>query len=334
MQRLFIVWFSAWLVACESSMPSRPTAPAKPAPPAQHPASPSVTLPPTAPARPGSINAPSGSPKVINIDPKPESTGNATDGIDPNIPLETSVTPKREPIVKGTTKPYIVNGELVSPMAEINTPFSQTGHASWYGKKFHGRSTASGEPYNMYKLSAAHRTLPIPSYVRVTNLSNGKSLIARVNDRGPFGRDRIIDLSYAAAKQLDITQHGSAQVEVTLIDPNQSEMAAAPTSTGNAGLVIDTAQTKMLKTPAKPAASVQNPGLYVQVGAFGVEENADRLQQRIADTLPESQTLLNKVYNGKMYQIVLGPYPDHAMAAQAANQMRDQLQLPALVFSR
>lgn len=334
LQRLLIVLLAAWLVACESSMPPRPTAPAKPAP-TQRPVTPSMTLPPPTPALPGNSSAPLGAPKVINIDPKPERSGNATEGIDPNIPLETSVTPKLEPIVKGTTKPYIVNGELVSPMSEITTPFSQTGHASWYGKKFHGLRTASGEPYNMYKLSAAHRTLPIPSYVRVTNLSNGKSLIARVNDRGPFGRDRIIDLSYAAAKQLDITQHGSAQVEVTLIDPNQSEMAApAPTSAGNADVVVETTQATLLKTPAKPAASLENTGLYVQVGAFGVEENADRLQQRIANMVPETQSLLNKVYNGKMYQVVLGPYPDHALAAQAANQMRDQLQLPALVFSR
>lgn len=330
LQRLFIVLLAAGLVACESSMPSRPTAPApiksvptpRPAAPAASPAPPAVL--------PGS-SAPLGAPKVINIDPKPESTGNATEGIDPNIPLETSVTPKLEPIVKGTTKPYIVNGELVSPMSEITTPFTQTGHASWYGKKFHGRRTASGEPYNMYKLSAAHRTLPIPSYVRVTNLSNGKNLIARVNDRGPFGRDRIIDLSYAAAKQLDITQHGSAQVEITLIDPNQPEIAAAPSS---AGVARDTAPASMPKASAKPAASLDNTGVYVQVGAFGVEENADRLQQRISNAVPETQTLLNKVYNGKMFQVVLGPYPDHALAAQAANQMRDQLQLPALVFSR
>ncbi|MFD0928861.1 septal ring lytic transglycosylase RlpA family protein [Methylophilus glucosoxydans] len=330
LQRLFIVLLAAGLVACESSMPSRPTAPAPIKPvPTPRPAAPAASPAPPA-VLPGS-SAPLGAPKVINIDPKPESSGNATEGIDPNIPLETSVTPKLEPIVKGTTKPYIVNGELVSPMSEITTPFTQTGHASWYGKKFHGRRTASGEPYNMYKLSAAHRTLPIPSYVRVTNLSNGKNLIARVNDRGPFGRDRIIDLSYAAAKQLDITQHGSAQVEITLIDPNQPEIAAAPSS---AGVARDIAPASMPKASAKPAASLDNTGVYVQVGAFGVEENADRLQQRISNAVPETQSLLNKVYNGKMFQVVLGPYPDHAMAAQAANQMRDQLQLPALVFSR
>jgi rare lipoprotein A len=274
---------------------------------------------------------------VINIDPKPESSGNATDGIDPNIPLETTITPKVEPIVKGTTKPYIVNGETVTPMSEVTTPFTQTGHASWYGKKFHGRRTASGEPYDMFKLSAAHRTLPIPSYVRVTNLSNGKTIMARVNDRGPFGRDRIIDLSYAAAKQLDITRHGSAQVQVTLIDPSQpSETAATPTqaTAETQALPQETVQVTRTISAAKPVSTLDANGVYVQVGAFGQEENADRLQQRIFSARPETQSLLNKVYNGKVFQIVLGPYPDHALAAQAASQMRDQFQLPALIFSR
>jgi len=335
LHRLFILLLAAWLAACNSSMPPRQTSPSAPpaakSPSAERPtSSPSTTIPPASSSGSG--------PKVINIDPKPESSGNATDGIDPNIPLETTVTPKLEPIVKGTTKPYIVNGETVTPMSEINTPFTQTGHASWYGKKFHGRRTASGEPYDMFKLTAAHRTLPIPSYVRITNLSNGKTIMARVNDRGPFGRDRIIDLSYAAAKQLDILRHGSAQVQVTLIDPSQpleSPVTTAQTNTDTQQpLPKETVQVTRTISAAKPASGLEANGVYVQVGAFGQEENADRLQQRIFSALPETQSLLNKVYNGKVFQIVLGPYPDHALAAQAANQMRDQFQLPALIFSR
>ncbi|WP_024930279.1 septal ring lytic transglycosylase RlpA family protein [Methylophilus sp. OH31] len=319
LQRLCIVTLAIWLAACSSSMPPRQTAPAAPPtrPATSGPASSTPTPTTNNPATNGSVI---GGPKVINIDPKPETSGNPTDGIDPNIPLETTVTPKLEPIVKGTTKPYIVNGETMTPMSEINTPFTQTGHASWYGKKFHGRRTASGELYDMFKLTAAHRTLPIPSYVRITNLSNGKTIMARVNDRGPFGRDRIIDLSYAAAKQLDIIRHGSAQVEVSLIDPTQQ----TPTQTITTPAVVS----------ANPLTTLEAGGIYVQVGAFGQEENADRLHQRIFTTLPETQSLLNKVYNGKTFQIVLGPYPDHALAAQAASQMRDKLQLPALIFSR
>lgn len=336
LQRLSILMLAAWLVACSSSMPPRQTPSSVPPTtkpmPAERPATPGATM-----TTPPSSYPPVGGPKVINIDPKPETTGNPTDGIDPNTPLETTVTPKLEPIVKGTTKPYIVNGETVTPMSEINTPFTQTGHASWYGKKFHGRKTASGEPYDMFKLTAAHRTLPIPCYVRITNLGNGKTIMARVNDRGPFGRDRIIDLSYAAAKQLDIIRHGSAQVQVTLIDPTQpldSPVTVAQPNADTQPPGREVVQVTRTVTSAKPASALETNGIYVQVGAFGQEENADRLQQRIFSALPETQSLLNKVYNGKVFQIVLGPYPDHALAAQAASQMRDQLQLPALIISR
>jgi rare lipoprotein A len=325
---LAVILLTSLLAACNSSMPPRQSSPSQP-PAANTPTTADKPYPSNSPSTP---SAPSTmGPRVINIDPKPETDGNPTDGIDPNIPLETSVTPKVEPIVKSTTKPYIVNGETVSPMLAVATPFTQIGHASWYGKKFHGRKTASGEPYDMYKLSAAHRTLPIPSYVRVTNLSNKKSLIVRVNDRGPFGRPRIIDLSYAAAKQLDIIQHGSTQVQIELIDPSLPTDSVQTTSKDNVQPVAVTTQTA---PSAGPPTLLETNGTYVQVGAFGQEENADRLQQRIVKAAPETQSLLNKVYNGKLFQVVLGPYPDHALAAQAASQMRDQLQLPALIFSR
>ena len=344
---LALVLLTSLLAACSSSMPPRQTSPSQP--PA------SKTAPIERPAPPASSSpAPSGmGPRIINIDPKPEFQGNATDGIDPNTPLETTVTPRLEPIVKSTTKPYIVNGETISPMSSIATPFTETGHASWYGKKFHGRKTASGEVYDMFKLSAAHKTLPLPSYARVTNLSNRKSLIVRVNDRGPFGRPRIIDLSYAAAKQLDIIQHGSSQVEISLIDPTMS--ASPPASSDTVQVTREIVSSSSTGTPSSASAlssanasatagaptsastvtsGLEANGIYIQVGAFGQEENADRLQKRIFTAIPETQTLLNKVYNGKLFQVVLGPYPDHALAAQAASQMRDQLQLPALIFTR
>lgn len=336
---LGILLLTSLLAACSSSMPPRQTTPSQP--------SSSKTTPAERPAAKPQATAPSAStimgPRIINIDPKPEFEGNATDGIDPNTPLETTVTPRLDPIVKSTTKPYIVNGETISPMTTIATPFSQTGHASWYGKKFHGRKTASGEVYDMFKLSAAHKTLPLPSYARVTNLSNRKSVIVRVNDRGPFGRPRIIDLSYAAAKQLDIIQHGSSQVEITLIDTTLATPATPPAASETVQVTrqivqpvsADTAAPASTPTPSTmPATGPEASGIYIQVGAFGQEENADRLQKRISNSIPETQTLLNKVYNGKLFQVVLGPYPDHALAAQAASQMRDQLQLPALIFSR
>lgn len=323
---LWLILLTSLLAACNSSMPPRQTSSSQPS------ATPTVSRPApierTPSVVPPSTSQPNG-PRVINIDPKPESDGSPIEGIDPNTPLETTVTPRLDPIVKSTTKPYIVNGETISPMSAITTPFVQTGHASWYGRKFHGRKTASGEVYDMYKLTGAHRTLPIPSYVRVTNLNNRKSVTIRVNDRGPFGRPRIIDLSYAAAKQLDIIQHGSAQVEIELIDPSQPSDKVAVVSNGT-----QPASPAIAPPAAGPLTSLETGGTYVQVGAFGQEVNADKLQQRILNTLPETQSLLNKVYNGKLFQVVLGPYPDHALAAQAANQMRNQLQLPSVIFSR
>lgn len=126
--------------------------------------------------------------------------------------------PKRETLNKWTAKPYTAMGKTFVPMTEMAT-YRARGTASWYGTRYHGRKTATGETYDMLVLSAAHPTLPLPSYVRVTNLENGKSVVVRVNDRGPFLNNRIIDLSYAAARRLDYVNKGSAQVEVELLHP-------------------------------------------------------------------------------------------------------------------
>lgn len=126
--------------------------------------------------------------------------------------------PKREAMNKWTARPYTVMGKTFVPMTEM-APYRAHGTASWYGTRYHGRKTATGETYDMLQLSAAHPTLPLPSYVRVTNLENGKSVVVRVNDRGPFLQNRLIDLSYAAARRLDYVSKGSAQVEVELLLP-------------------------------------------------------------------------------------------------------------------
>jgi len=126
--------------------------------------------------------------------------------------------PKREPMHKWTTRPYKVMGKTFVPMTEM-APYKARGVATWYGTRYHGRKTAIGETYDMLQMTAAHPTLPLPSYVRVTNVENGKSVVVRVNDRGPFLHGRLIDLSYAAARRLDFVNKGSAQVEVELLLP-------------------------------------------------------------------------------------------------------------------
>src|SRR3954465_8232954 len=146
------------------------------------------------------------------------------DGPDANPPANLAgiadAVPRNEPLHKYANRPYEVFGKKYVPLASVQA-FSQRGTASWYGKKFHGQKTSSGETYDMYKMTAAHPTLPIPSYVRVTNTKNGKSVVVRINDRGPFRFGRIIDLSYVAAYKLGYIQAGEAAVEVESIVPGR-----------------------------------------------------------------------------------------------------------------
>lgn len=132
---------------------------------------------------------------------------------------------RREPLHRWANRPYVALGRRYVPLTSVGA-FQQRGLASWYGKRFHGSPTSSGEPYDMYKMSAAHPILPIPSYARVTNLSNGRTVVVRVNDRGPFHSDRIIDLSYAAAYKLGYVGQGSTRVLVEQIVPGGAPLAA------------------------------------------------------------------------------------------------------------
>lgn len=127
-------------------------------------------------------------------------------------------TPRREPLSKGAKKPYVVAGTRYVPMTAL-APYRARGTASWYGTRYHGSKTATGELYDMLKMTAAHPTLPLPSYARVTNLENNRSVVVRVNDRGPFLEGRVIDLSFAAAARLGYLNKGSASVEVELLEP-------------------------------------------------------------------------------------------------------------------
>jgi rare lipoprotein A len=142
-----------------------------------------------------------------------------------NLASIPDAVPRNEPLHRYANRPYEVFGKKYVPLASVQ-PFSQRGMASWYGKKFHGQKTSSGETYDMYKMTAAHPTLPIPSYVRVTSVSNGKSVVVRINDRGPFHAGRIIDLSYVAAYKLGYVGAGSAQVAVEALVPGQSQRRA------------------------------------------------------------------------------------------------------------
>ena len=187
--------------------------------------------------------------------------------------------PRDEPRSKGgNPDSYVVLGKRYSVL-DSSKGFKQRGVASWYGNKFHGNKTSNGEIYDMYTMSAAHKNLPLPSYVRVTNLKNNRSVIVRVNDRGPFAKGRIIDLSYVAAKKLDMIKTGTADVEIVSLDG------------------------------ATPNASANNGTVMIQVGAFSSKESARKIAQKLANQL-KVQVTINEIKssNKRFYRVRIGPY--------------------------
>ncbi len=183
---------------------------------------------------------------------------------------------------------------------ESSAGYVERGIASWYGTKFHGQYTSSREPYDMYAFTAAHKTLPIPCYAQVTNLRNGRMLIVRVNDRGPFVDNRLIDLSYAAADRLGILGTGTGLVEVRVIDPHAMSAAPAQIAADNSATPV-TAETARPPTPA-------SPGLYLQVGAFQSRDNAERLREKLLNKASVAVDIIKATLNdGALYRVRLGP---------------------------
>jgi len=206
-----------------------------------------------------------------------------------------------------TGNPYMVAGRWYTPMQQL-TSYDQSGIASWYGDDFHGKLTANGESYNMYSLSAAHKTLPLPTLVRVTNLENGRSVVVRVNDRGPFVKDRLIDLSYAAANSLGFMDKGTTRVRVQTLDQKR-ELKPALQATATPAV-----STPPATIAAPPAAAIKNSvkvaGIFVQLGAFGSEQNASRLQQSLQASYPSVRLHPKKVADQTMYRVRVGPFED------------------------
>jgi len=217
----------------------------------------------------------------------------------PNLAQIPDAEPKSEPLHRYANRPYRVFGTDYVPLAQLQA-FRQRGVASWYGRRFHGQKTASGELYDMYAMTAAHPTLPIPSYIRVTNLANGRSVVVRVNDRGPFHASRIVDLSYAAAYRLGYIQAGSAQVELEAVLPSQQQ-----------------------------AGSV-----YVQVGAFASRENAESLQARVTRELAWLQESAQVLLSENLWRLHVGPYRSREDARSVAERIAAQLDLKPLLVVR
>ncbi len=231
--------------------------------------------------------------------------------------------PKREPITRaGNKSPYTVLGKTYHLLPTAKG-YRQRGTASWYGTKFHGRTTANGEPYDVYGMTAAHTTLPIPTYVRVTNLENGRQAIVRVNDRGPFAHGRIIDLSYAAATKLGFAHKGTASVEVEAIDvdnwPPSRNWAATP-----APPAVSTTR------PSEPARFAQPPAagagsLYVQAGAFSSAQGAESLRRRLQQALKHPVEVSPTAAAPVLFRVRVGPLATRAEAEQVRARLLDGL---------
>lgn len=241
--------------------------------------------------------------------------------------------PRIEPIKRGgPNKPYTVMGQSYEPIA-ADVAWKESGVASWYGNKFHGRRTASGELFSMYGLTAAHRTLPIPSYARVRHLGTGKSIIVRINDRGPFHSSRVMDLSYAAAVKLGMVSTGSARVEVERLTFDDIRSGVWASEDAQADGDKEPAAVAQSASPARAHTTAQR-GYWVQLVAMGQREGVDRLHQRAASELPELHPLLAVFSEARQYKLQAGPYASRREATVAASQARDALQLTPMVIER
>jgi len=205
---------------------------------------------------------------------------------------------------KKTGKPYRIAGRMYYPLQSA-AGYNETGTGSWYGRDFHGKLTANGERYDMHALSAAHKTLPLPTLVRVTNLENGRSVIVRVNDRGPFVKNRVIDLSYAAANALAYTRQGTARVRVQVLGSSSSLASNRPVARSPARKTTPVAA--MVK-PIRKSPAI--PGMYVQLGAFSSTANASRLKMRLAGDYPSISVQPFMRNMQQMYRVRIGPYSD------------------------
>jgi rare lipoprotein A len=221
--------------------------------------------------------------------------------------------PRAEPLHRFANRPYQVLGRDYSPMTALGA-YRERGTASWYGRRFHGQPTSSGEPYDMYAMSAAHPTLPIPSYARVTNLANGRSVVVRINDRGPFLHGRVIDLSYSAAWKLGYAEAGSASVEVETLLAGGTTLAAAPASAP--GMRAEAAA-----QPGAPATS----GVYLQLGVFAARENAESYRLRITRELAWLKEAMQVLAAENLFRLHVGPYRSRDEANPIAERIRSEL---------
>ena len=277
----------------------------------------------------------------------------------PDLARVPDAEPQVEPIrAGGPNKPYELLGKSYVPITR-DAPFTERGVASWYGKAFHGRRTASGEVYNMYAMTAAHPTLPIPSYARVRNPANGREIVVRINDRGPFHGGRILDLSYTAALKLDLHRGvGAVELQRITFDDIRTGawrreaptlLAAAPSPAPEPVVPSPAAEVPLAPTPVVATVAIAEPvadapsaraytaparGFWVQLGAFRQRDGAEGFQQRVVSELDWLSPLLAVFSDAALFRLQAGPYPSRDDARVAAERIRDGLKLVPLIVER
>ena len=247
-----------------------------------------------------------------------------------NIDEIPNATPKVEPFHGRANQPYIALDNKYIPMTSFY-PYKERGVASWYGKRYHGKKTSIGEVYDMYSMTGAHTTLPIPCYVRVTNTENNKSIIVRINDRGPFKKDRVIDLSFAAAYKLRLSDKGSGPVEVELIDPRQFSALKKTPDVLNEKIQekdVATAQVKLAEE------TISTEPLYIQAGAFKNEKNADLLLKQLLDMKIENTPPFKKQFSEDLFHVVIGPFNSKDEANNIADLIKSKIKISIFVVTK
>jgi len=217
--------------------------------------------------------------------------------------------PANEPLSRyGNNPTYTVLGKTYHVLNSASG-FTQEGVASWYGTKFHGKKTSSGEPYSMYAMTAAHKTLPLPTYVEVTHKKNGRKIILKVNDRGPFHDDRIIDLSYAAARKLGISETGTGEVSLRAIDTSALDL---------------TTNKVVLPVPVTAEGKVTRGNILVQVAAMGSESAAEKMASKLRENnIPSVRIHMIENDTGKLYRVRIGPIPSIDLAYQIKSELNN-----------
>ena len=261
-----------------------------------------------------------------------------------NIDSIPDAVPRLEPVRNATSRPYVVMGRSYTPMSTLQ-PYKGRGIATWYGRRYHGKPTSSGEIYDMYGMTAAHTVLPIPSYARVTNLANGKSVVVRVNDRGPFVEGRIIDLSYTAAHRIGVLAGGAAMVEVESLIPDGSGTVAAapappPAKPAPAPVIAARDPEPAVAAPAEPVPVPQIPisteagGYYLQLGAFGSKENAEIFLARMKAQMGGMGDNLHVYTRDGLFRVHAGPYANQVEARANAERISQAIGLKPMVLTR